>query len=549
MADPIVFVDMKKREEDERERLSGRVVELEQLKKDLGSLPSDLDKELTDTKAKLSQAHPLDPTGKAVVDPLFKAVQAEFKKTNQDVKDHLDGKLPSQQGRSPSSKPIGGVAKFTDAEKALAAVYGLLEQDNQLNGDPKRLVRAIAVARGEYNQAQLLFDAVLPILAEEGDKVGVDRMRADQWAGVVRLLVRQNIAADDDLLELRTKNALERLEGAGEDAPPSSLTIKLPKLEETEELEIVEDNLRAMQALYFAVALEDAKLFQVVEKLVELFQQGMLPLGRGTAGDFLYDYWRKAVDRLSEVERRNLYARAFGFPGGEPQAAPNREFSDLWLRFVSAVSSFRRQLTVDELLRSRVPVTVSEEHVRKSGRDLAANMSLHGYGGAFYAAVELQAQIEQAIDLLSDKEVKAAYGARDMWQVIEQVSTLELGGARNTVRARTMATAGAVIVAWLATRAKLLGSSSRLPLLDLQKIRSTLPRPPGADPLNKPDDRDLVEACEQWLAVTGTPDDRVEEYAQPSESPMISSGPIRIPAVAADLLASVGVQPNGYARS
>ena len=43
-----------------------------------------------------------------------------------------------------------------------------------------------------------------------------------------------------------------------------------------------------------------------------------------------------------------------------------------------------------------------------------------------------------------------AYGARDMWQVIDQVATLELGGARNSARYRTLATCGAIITTWLA---------------------------------------------------------------------------------------------------
>jgi len=35
------------------------------------------------------------------------------------------------------------------------------------------------------------------------------------------------------------------------------------------------------------------------------------------------------------------------------------------------------------------------------------------------------------------KAIVPAYGRRDMWQVVDQVSTSELGGARNTTRSRT----------------------------------------------------------------------------------------------------------------
>jgi hypothetical protein len=426
----------------------------------------------------------------------------------------------------------------------------------------RRFAVDLARAHGEYNGDRALFDAVLPILAKLGDQrirlqlpltgdetrtVIADAVRAHQWAAVVRTLRERGIKADDIHLELAVERALSGQGGIGDGGSSSITDIELPPLEEFADVEIIGDNLKAMQAIYFTAMLEDLRMFQVTDKLVELFQLGQLPLGRGKAGDLLYGYWRKSVNRMSEIERRNLYGRAFGFPGGEPTFGnPNREFPDLWLRFVSAVSSFRRQLTVGDLLRASIPVTVSEEQVRKAGRDLAANLSLHGYGVAYFAAVELQDLVREVISLLSDPEIKNSYGARDMFQVIDQVATLELGGARNSVKYRTMADAGAIIIRWMADRADLLASSARAPLLDIEQVLNTpLPRPPGSNPTVKPTDRDLVEACDRWLAVTGTSDLRVEEYAQPIEAPMTTSRPIQIPSVARDLLESVGVSVPG----
>src|SRR5260370_7709475 len=111
------------------------------------------------------------------------------------------------------------------------------------------------------------------------------------------------------------------------------------------------DNLQAMQAIYFGAQLEDLKGFQVVDKLVELFQNGMLPLGKGNAGNTLYDYWKQAIKRMTETERRNLYFRTFGFAGGDPSAgAPNRESNDLCLRFFSPFSSYPPHLPLQHLL-------------------------------------------------------------------------------------------------------------------------------------------------------------------------------------------------------
>src|SRR5207237_3346647 len=113
--------------------------------------------------------------------------------------------------------------------------------------------------------------------------------------------------------------------------------------------------------------------------------------------------------------------------------------------------------------------------VRKSGSDLANNLSLHGYGMAYFAATELQKQIKEVITLLSDPDIKMAYGARDPWQVIDQVATLELGGAKNSVRYRTMATAGVTIMAWLAKRVARLSDSYFGPVLDLNVINNPIP--------------------------------------------------------------------------
>jgi hypothetical protein len=570
--DPLVFTDMAEYEASERSRRQSRLDALKQAKAK-GPLSAKQEDELRRLHRELGRfrdaprleelnlsTRPLSDAEKDelkklklaftqfngdphVLDPLFKEVQRAMALTHQAVGDHLRGRLPSQNKSEP--EPLD---RLPEDEKELAAIYGIMVRERQTQPDPDKpdryrtFVRALAAARGEYNASKELFDAVLPILGAEGDKTGENRVRAEHWATVVRILGTQGVTADSTHLRLKAVNALDSLIGGG-GSVPSSIPIILPDLEEFSNLDIISDNLHAMQAIYFTASLEEVRIFEVVEKLVELFQLGMLPVGKGTAGDYLYNYWKRSADRISEVERRNIYARSFGYPGGDPsQGNPNRDFNDLWLRFISSVSSYVRQLKVDDLLRSNVPVSVSQEQVRKSGRDLAANLSLHGYGIAYFVATELQSSIREFIALLSDPEIKSAYGARDMWQVIEQVSTLELGGARNSVRYRTMATSGAVIIRWLADNANQLAGSAFTDIIDLGEIRNPPPRDAGTSPTTEPTDADLLNACEQWLAVTGTPDLRVEEYAQPSEGPTATSSPVRIPTIAKDLLDSVGIQ-------
>ena len=259
---------------------------------------------------------------------------------------------------------------------------------------------------------------------------------------------------------------------------PSANT-DVPDLDELTAAPIVADNVRAIQPIYLAWMMDELGLFAVVDKLVQLFQEGRLPIGRGSASDRLYAYWKQAATRMTEAERRNVYAQAFGLPGGEGGETVNREFNDLWMRFVSAVTSLAEQES-DEAYQAQV---------KSAGRDLAANLSTRGAIMAVHAAPELHRETAEAMALVSDNEIRSAFGARSMWEVIDQVATLELGGARNRARYRTLATAGAVVTAWLANHVQELLPLTPEPILDIDN--------PGT---GDPSDKDLVDACEQWLA-------------------------------------------------
>jgi hypothetical protein len=137
--------------------------------------------------------------------------------------------------------------------------------------------------------------------------------------------------------------------------------------------------------------------------------------------------------------------------------------------------------------------------VRKRARELAANLSRHGYGIGHFAASELQTQTNDMIAILSNPEIKSAYDAASPWQVVEQIAVSDLGGAVNTARYRTMAVAGAIIIQWLAQRARILPSIEKSPALNLKQIRDGVRSP---KPITNPTDRDLTDSCEQWLAAT-----------------------------------------------
>jgi hypothetical protein len=544
-----VFTDLRERNDAERKRLEARRALLERREDDETKLPPPLAAELAELKVLTAKKKDNDEEYVIpVVDPLFLATLDILKRTSpgvKNVKTLLHRKLD----------------ETTDGEEQLlTAVLGILASDNvtatflprtfkkdgTLAWPPtpdERFAAAVARAVGEFGGRKALFVAVLPLLVSLGKN---GELRASAWAGVTRALAARSIPAGHPNLAMLVQGGLADELGGDEDSPASSIEIDLPDIDAEAEAEIIPSNLRAMQALYFASMLENANFFDTGDKLEELFLNQMLPLGRGPGGEKIYRRWKRSTQRITKAERLSLAARAFGFPGGDPSIQmQNREFSDLWLRFVSAVSEYTRKMTVDDLLRTRTPLSVSTEQVRKSGRDLAANLSLHGYGIAYFAATELQNEINDILDILRDPEVRAAYGARDWRQVVEQVSVFELGGAKNIVRSSTMATSGAIIIRWLAENSSRLSGVYQPAILDTQELLKPSMRPLGVKATIAPTDRDLVDACEQWLAVTGTSDQRVEDYSQPSETPIMTTRPVQIPQVAKDLLDSVGISA-GY---
>src|SRR5207249_4070393 len=91
-------------------------------------------------------------------------------------------------------------------------------------------------------------------------------VRAEQWAAVVRALVQQRIAADDFQLRTKVRAILDNGADPTQSAPSATIDIDLPDLEEQVDSEIVANNLKAIQAIYFAAQLEELKVFQVMDK-------------------------------------------------------------------------------------------------------------------------------------------------------------------------------------------------------------------------------------------------------------------------------------------
>ena len=578
----ILLVDLGEREHKTREALRARRNKYESIQSNKhldGLSPAQLT-ELETIKRTLAS----DVTA----DPFYRVVASTFMQKSWEALEgkkeliHIHGFLGSQRMVN------GSFEKLEDAERELAGICGLLQLDNTTEDARKGFIQKVSAAQGEYRENRALFDAAFDQLSQKyavtlktqidagvidkdaigsifpnigpatrdvqstdtpfvpaGDEV-ICALSARNVAAVVRRLASTNVSANDSWLASRIENGYEMQSGAIEGAPLSSAEISLPEWDDSADQVAQRENLLGAQAVAFAASCDDMNMPQVVEKCVDLFRLGLLPISRGTAGDYLYSYLKKAGERMTLGERLDLYRQVLGRNEGDPNTPSNVEFKELWLRFIAAVSQFGRQLSVDRMMRSNSPISVSQEQVRKAGRDLAANLSVHSFGIVRFAAAELQQTILEYRDLLSDPELRACFGARDMWQVMDQVNANYLGGPRNTHRHRTQARSAAVVIRWLANHHERL-SGRYGEVISMNALSN--PQMRGSDqPMVDPNDWDLVQACEQWLAVGGVQDDSIQRYAESAESPVITSRPIEnrgIPQAARDVLDSAGISLPG----
>jgi len=323
---------------------------------------------------------------------------------------------------------------------------------------------------------------------------------------------------------------------------PPLESLELPPLtgEDGGDVEIEPENIKAVALLYAAFNLEEMRMFHVVDRITEIFNNGQLPVGFDAGGRALDTYYFEREDRLNEAERRMVYSRVLGAAGGmiSKEVQPNTQFESLWLRFLTSLAEFDRQQRVDEIISNRTvrPQNLTGEYVRKAGRDLAANVSLYGWGGTHSAARRLNVHIATLLNILNQPSIQKAYGVTNSYQLIERVASAEFGVTPNIVRLRTMADAGNKILNIVAKHHKVWTRSNGLPLFAEPTQDVSLP---GDIPLE--DRNELMNQTQFWLAVNGIKDDMVDKLSQPEQARYEPS----IPTFAGMLPGGNGASGNG----
>jgi hypothetical protein len=169
--------------------------------------------------------------------------------------------------------------------------------------------------------------------------------------------------------------------------------------------------------LYAASVLEELSLIELVERLNELNQNKMLSIGAGEASNLLHEFWDQGYKRMPAARRAAVFAQAFGTDG--------EGFAGLLETLATALADGANAAPAAAALR---------EHLLAHADDATAK-----------AAGELRGVLGAIGTVLSDMELRSAYRAGDMWQVVEHVQQ-EFGGAAGVQGVRTRTVCGALLL-------------------------------------------------------------------------------------------------------
>ena len=219
------------------------------------------------------------------VDPLFVALVGQMKR----LKDHSDGVLQidghtPEDERNPEIVRIAYVMGLLRADK-VPGPRVMVDDKKRIKSDPTdpaadRFVRAYYVALGEAEGPLDLAGLVLPLLLEEGNPDGrggrPGEVRTAEFAEVMRCLAEKGVTSEKpQQLRRRINECLNTLQNVGKAPSVADMGIELPDLNIITAYQIQESNVEAMGPMICAAMFDELKVFDVVDTLVELWQNGI----------------------------------------------------------------------------------------------------------------------------------------------------------------------------------------------------------------------------------------------------------------------------------
>jgi hypothetical protein len=214
--------------------------------------------------------------------------------------------------------------------------------------------------------------------------------------------------------------------------------------------------LRSLASIYLAADLEPAGIIAAVEQMAGLSSTGSLTLDFGSAAPLVENWWRHRRDRMSADERNAFFAQLFGTSSGPAVAdhGRNQRFEDRMLELCEALAQLDQAGGA-----AGYGSTMGQARVRNAARALAQNLGDASTGMAAFVASEVIATLRDAFAILGHSEIRGAFHARDIWDVVRAISRLSHGNYVEPQPFVQRGKAGMLLLAWLADALeKVLGS-------------------------------------------------------------------------------------------
>jgi len=223
--------------------------------------------------------------------------------------------------------------------------------------------------------------------------------------------------------------------------------------------------LRALATLYLAAEMEGAGAVPAAEALVRLARSGGIARDFGAATPLMQSLWQTRNERIGSGERLAGFSRLFGTPGAteDAQGPRNAAFEERLIDLCEAL------MRLDEAGGGVAATT----RVRATARRLLDTLVRAGSGFTALVAQEMLDMLKLALAILGHADVKAAFGARSLWDVVAAVDRLQRLPPRPHELHLRRGQAGMTLLAWLAEASPRLDAGA-LPGLDATLVEAAI---------------------------------------------------------------------------
>jgi hypothetical protein len=244
--------------------------------------------------------------------------------------------------------------------------------------------------------------------------------------------------------------------GFGGKGPVPFENVSYPYIQPDFDDSVVPSQLHSAAELYYIYQHERMKVFQVIQVLQRLFQEGRMRIqrGPGARGLYLLEKWKPL--RYTLRDRMVAYRRAFNYGNAQAPAGAivNNNFHRQFIGFMVAVAQYFRDLLIGEVIRGGQLIEQrpfgSIGTVQRIGLDLRYALDRSTYGNILALTIETGHYLNSVLQLLDTPDIKKAFDANTKWDVIEIVSNRYLGGIAEPSQRAKMAESGRRILQFVA---------------------------------------------------------------------------------------------------